>query len=63
MRDPADARSVKLLTRAGMGMCQGRICGPTVACVLAQLSGRATDDADLLAFAPGHSPNRYRSVR
>ena len=47
----ADARSVKLLTRAGMGMCQGRICGPTVAGVTAQLSGRATDDADLLAFA------------
>jgi NAD(P)H-nitrite reductase large subunit len=47
----ADARSVKLLTRAGMGMCQGRICGPTVACVTAQLSGRATDNADLLAFA------------
>lgn len=46
-----DARSAKLLTRAGMGMCQGRICGPTVACVMAQLSGRATDDADLLAFA------------
>jgi D-hydroxyproline dehydrogenase subunit alpha len=47
----ADARSVKLLTRAGMGMCQGRICGPTVAGVIAQLSGRAADDADLLAFA------------
>ena len=47
----ADARSVKLLTRAGMGMCQGRICGPTVACVMAQQSGRAIDNADLMAFA------------
>ncbi|MEW2258143.1 NAD(P)/FAD-dependent oxidoreductase [Streptomyces sp. NPDC047869] len=26
-----DARTVKLLTRAGMGWCQGRICGPAVA--------------------------------
>ncbi|QGV78009.1 NAD(P)/FAD-dependent oxidoreductase [Streptomyces ficellus] len=26
-----DARSVKLLTRAGMGWCQGRTCGPAVA--------------------------------
>ncbi|MEV6651432.1 FAD-dependent oxidoreductase [Streptomyces sp. NPDC051219] len=26
-----DARSVKLLTRAGMGWCQGRMCGPAVA--------------------------------
>lgn len=25
-----DARSVKLLTRAGMGWCQGRVCAPTV---------------------------------
>jgi NADPH-dependent 2,4-dienoyl-CoA reductase/sulfur reductase-like enzyme len=26
-----DLRSIKLLTRAGMGWCQGRICGPGVA--------------------------------
>lgn len=26
-----DPRTVKLLTRAGMGWCQGRICGPAVA--------------------------------
>ncbi|MDT9700665.1 FAD-dependent oxidoreductase [Streptomyces sp. P17] len=26
-----DARTVKLLTRAGMGWCQGRVCGPAVA--------------------------------
>lgn len=25
-----DARSVKLITRAGMGWCQGRVCGPIV---------------------------------
>ncbi|MDH2389262.1 NAD(P)/FAD-dependent oxidoreductase [Streptomyces sp. HNM0663] len=28
-----DARSVKLLTRAGMGWCQGRMCGTAVACL------------------------------
>ena len=27
----ADVRTVKLLTRAGMGWCQGRMCGPAVA--------------------------------
>ncbi len=26
-----DARTVKLLTRAGMGWCQGRVCGQAVA--------------------------------
>ncbi|TDF41153.1 FAD-binding protein [Streptomyces sp. WAC05374] len=31
-----DARTVKLLTRAGMGWCQGRVCGPAVA----RLAGR-----------------------
>ncbi|MEU4730498.1 NAD(P)/FAD-dependent oxidoreductase [Streptomyces sp. NPDC023588] len=36
-----DARSVKLLTRAGMGWCQGRMCGPAVAA----LAGEATPGA------------------
>ncbi|MFE5622832.1 FAD-dependent oxidoreductase [Streptomyces virginiae] len=31
-----DARTVKLLTRAGMGWCQGRMCGPAVAALCGQ---------------------------
>ncbi|WP_405454047.1 NAD(P)/FAD-dependent oxidoreductase [Streptomyces erythrochromogenes] len=31
-----DARTVKLLTRAGMGWCQGRMCGPAVAALAGQ---------------------------
>ncbi|MEV4555660.1 FAD-dependent oxidoreductase [Kitasatospora sp. NPDC049285] len=38
----ADPRTVKLLTRAGMGWCQGRMCGPAVA----RLSGGPTGRAD-----------------
>jgi NADPH-dependent 2,4-dienoyl-CoA reductase/sulfur reductase-like enzyme len=30
-----DPRTVKLLTRAGMGWCQGRMCGPTVTALIA----------------------------
>ncbi|WP_116209622.1 NAD(P)/FAD-dependent oxidoreductase [Streptomyces olivoreticuli] len=30
-----DTRTVKLLTRAGMGWCQGRMCGTAVACLAA----------------------------
>ncbi|MGW0778164.1 FAD/NAD(P)-dependent oxidoreductase [Streptomyces sp. NPDC002835] len=30
-----DARTVKLLTRAGMGWCQGRVCGAAVTCLAA----------------------------
>ncbi|MFI1106173.1 FAD-dependent oxidoreductase [Streptomyces melanogenes] len=36
-----DARSVKLLTRAGMGWCQGRMCGQAVACLA---GGMPTED-------------------
>ncbi|MEI5103464.1 NAD(P)/FAD-dependent oxidoreductase [Streptomyces sp. PmtG] len=34
-----DARTVKLLTRAGMGWCQGRVCGTAVACLAAEAPG------------------------
>ncbi|MEV4614738.1 NAD(P)/FAD-dependent oxidoreductase [Kitasatospora sp. NPDC049258] len=36
-----DARTVKLLTRAGMGWCQGRMCGAAVACLSGDPSTRA----------------------
>lgn len=36
---PAHPDQIKRLTRAGMGVCQGRRCRETVACLLAQSSG------------------------
>ncbi|GAA4287949.1 NAD(P)/FAD-dependent oxidoreductase [Georgenia daeguensis] len=44
--DPREARST---TRAGMGRCQGRVCGYATAGVLAGLTGRAVTEEDLLA--------------
>ncbi|MEZ0089852.1 FAD-dependent oxidoreductase [Streptacidiphilus sp. EB129] len=44
-----DARTVKLLTRAGMGWCQGRMCGPAVA----RLAGA---DADPVGNRPLSCP-------
>ncbi|WP_340563400.1 FAD-dependent oxidoreductase [Streptomyces sp. GSL17-111] len=41
----SDTRTVKLLTRAGMGWCQGRMCGPAVSC-LAAGAGSAPVSAD-----------------
>ncbi|MFL6122471.1 (2Fe-2S)-binding protein, partial [Actinophytocola sp.] len=35
-----DPRTVKLLTRTGMGLCQGRVCGYATAC----LTGPVTAD-------------------
>ncbi|MEV7026058.1 (2Fe-2S)-binding protein, partial [Kitasatospora sp. NPDC093558] len=42
-----DPRTVKLLTRAGMGWCQGRMCGPAVAC----LAGGPAPGPDRRPFA------------
>ncbi|MFI2369014.1 NAD(P)/FAD-dependent oxidoreductase [Streptomyces sp. NPDC018833] len=39
-----DARTVKLLTRAGMGWCQGRMCAAAVACLAAR--DRAAEPTD-----------------
>jgi NAD(P)H-nitrite reductase large subunit len=46
-----DPRSVKLLTRTGMGWCQGRQCGYAVAAITARSAGRDVAAEDLLAFA------------
>ncbi|GAA5154935.1 FAD/NAD(P)-binding oxidoreductase [Amycolatopsis dongchuanensis] len=46
-----DARSVKLLARPGMGMCQGRVCGFATSCLVAAERGRAHTAQDLLAMA------------
>jgi NADPH-dependent 2,4-dienoyl-CoA reductase/sulfur reductase-like enzyme len=49
-----DARTVKLLSRTGMGWCQGRMCGYPVACLTATLCDRPVTKMDLEAFA--HRP-------
>jgi len=40
---PSDLRSIKGLTRCGMGYCQGRVCGPVVQYAAARLTGRRLD--------------------
>ncbi|WP_282692362.1 NAD(P)/FAD-dependent oxidoreductase [Streptomyces sp. CC208A] len=45
-----DARTVKLLTRAGMGWCQGRMCGPAVAALAG--NGPAPDRRPLACPVP-----------
>ncbi len=44
-----DARSAKLLTRAGMGWCQGRICGYAASRLAATGSGRPADERGVAA--------------
>jgi NADPH-dependent 2,4-dienoyl-CoA reductase/sulfur reductase-like enzyme len=38
-----DARTVKLLSRSGMGWCQGRECGYATSCLIASRTGQALD--------------------
>ena len=40
-----DLRGAKLMTRAGMGMCQGRMCGRAVTDLVAEASGREPEVA------------------
>jgi NADPH-dependent 2,4-dienoyl-CoA reductase/sulfur reductase-like enzyme len=46
-----DPRTVKLLARPGMGLCQGRVCGYATACLTAEATGRETTAQDLLGIA------------
>ena len=46
-----DARGAKLMTRAGMGLCQGRMCARTVRDLVAAASGRDVSDDDVLRGA------------
>ncbi|WP_020579550.1 NAD(P)/FAD-dependent oxidoreductase [Actinopolymorpha alba] len=42
-----DARLAKLLTRTGMGWCQGRVCGYATACLVARFAGTGYDPRGL----------------
>ncbi len=44
-----DLRGVRGLTRAGMGYCQGRVCGPALALAVAGLAGRGLAEVGDLA--------------
>jgi NADPH-dependent 2,4-dienoyl-CoA reductase/sulfur reductase-like enzyme len=44
-----DLRGVKGLSRAGMGYCQGRVCGPALALAVAALSGKGLAEVGDLA--------------
>jgi D-hydroxyproline dehydrogenase subunit alpha len=51
-----DVRSVKGLTRCGMGYCQGRVCGPAVQYAVAAAAGRPLADVGDLHSRPVLTP-------
>ncbi len=54
--------SVKRSTRAGMGRCQGRYCGPVIAQLLAAATGQTIQEADLWAPRPPVKPVRIQDL-
>ena len=52
----ASSDAAKLLTRVGMGMCQGRMCGDNAACVLAAARGISPADAGPFQAQPPVKP-------
>ncbi|MFB8387161.1 FAD-dependent oxidoreductase [Microbacterium sp. NPDC055910] len=59
-----DARDVRVTARPGMGMCQGRVCGFALSCLVGAESGRAPAAADLehLAKRPVGIPLRVADL-
>ncbi|MEO8287818.1 MAG: NAD(P)/FAD-dependent oxidoreductase [Chloroflexota bacterium] len=48
----SDVKTVKSLTRCGMGLCQGRVCGPNVTAITAALSNRSPEQVGALSTRP-----------
>ncbi len=57
-----DLRSVKLTTRCGMGLCQGRMCGPAVSDLVAELTGQPAADAGSLSTSPILEPVTLQQI-
>ena len=48
----SDLTGMKSRTRAGMGMCQGRVCGPSVATLVARRTGQRHDEVGAFTGRP-----------
>jgi NADPH-dependent 2,4-dienoyl-CoA reductase/sulfur reductase-like enzyme len=59
--DTLDA--VKALTRCGMGNCQGRVCGPVVAALVAQETGRTRAEVRQFAVRPPVFPTPLTALK
>ncbi|MEJ1962147.1 MAG: FAD-dependent oxidoreductase [Gammaproteobacteria bacterium] len=57
------ADAAKLLTRAGMGMCQGRLCGDNVARVIAAMRGTQIEDVGTFKARPPVKPLLLGAIR
>jgi NADPH-dependent 2,4-dienoyl-CoA reductase/sulfur reductase-like enzyme len=57
VRDGAGhVNEVKAWTRIGMGRCQGRMCGPALACLIARATGKTIADSGVFTQRPPAKP-------
>ena len=52
----AHVNEVKAWTRVGMGRCQGRMCGPALAQLVARQTGRSVPEAGVFTPRPPAKP-------
>jgi len=45
-------REIKMITRAGMGLCQGRSCGKIISRILAEETGKSLDEIKPAGYRP-----------
>jgi len=57
-----DLRTLKVITRLGMGPCQGRMCWPAAARLVAARTGKSVEDAGPLSIRPPVRPVSLQSL-
>jgi bacterioferritin-associated ferredoxin len=58
-----DLRGMKLRTRMGMGICQGRYCAANAAAILAQEAGCSPEKMGTMSIRPPVIPVRTKNIR
>jgi len=49
-------KEIKMITRAGMGLCQGRTCGKIISRILAEETGKSLDKLKPAGYRPPLRP-------
>lgn len=49
-------REIKMVTRAGMGLCQGRTCSTIISRILAEETGKSLDEIKPAGYRPPLRP-------
>jgi NAD(P)H-nitrite reductase large subunit len=62
-RENGDMDAIKIQTRAGMGLCQGRTCKPLLARIIARETGRDPGSIIPSTFRPPIRPIKFKHMK